>query len=94
MVPRYPLAIIIRPSKLDYLFLIHKNLHFHAGRRSFFVIYYCIKYHKSDYPKVSQSFKKLILTLSECLLGCKMIPSLLSIEKHVNVIVKGNNEMG
>ena len=40
--------IQIRPGKLDYLFLIHKNLDFHVGGRSFFIIHYLRKHSKSS----------------------------------------------
>jgi len=60
----FPVCYHIRPGKLDYLFLIHKNLNFHAGEWSFFIIHYYRKCSKSGYlllMRLAKAFKKLIL---------------------------------
>jgi len=90
----------IRPGKLDYLFLIHKNLDFHVGGRSFFIIHYYIKCSKSGYLlllRLGKAFKKLILMFYHCFRAAteaiEMISCLLRIEIHVHVIDNGNNEI-
>jgi len=89
----------VRPGKLDYVFLIHKNLDFQVGGRSFFIIHYYIKCSKSG-NLYNKGFKKLILMFYHCFRAAtdvcwavNMISSLLSIEICVHMINNGNNEI-